>query len=333
MTAPPEECAETPGDDVARVLEDVLGVVRLSGSLILRADFSAPWAYESPAADALRGMLRAESQRLILFHCVPEGRCSISLADGQTVALAGGDVVVLPYADQHWVQSPDPCGRHVSIGTLLPPQPWRTLPHIRYGGGGVTTRFVCGYLLCDDLLFDPFLRALPRLFSVRPPEGPAADWLRATLRYALEGASPAAAQRLHGLIFVEVLRLYMETLAPHQTGWLAGLADPLVGKALVHLHAAPEEDWTVARLAARVGASRSVLDDRFRRLLGRPPMRYLTEWRLQLAAHLLRTTALGLAEIADRVGYESETSFNRAFRRTLGHPPARWRAAQRLTAI
>jgi AraC-like DNA-binding protein len=329
LTAQPDRLTEAPDPPATRLLEDVIGVLRLAGAFVLRTELTAPWAYESPTAAEIRAMLGPDVDRILLFHTFPEGRCTLSLASGESVELEAGDVVVLPYADQHTVRSHGHAGEPVPIRQLLPPQPWDGLPVVRYGGGGAPTRMVCGYLRCDDLLFNPFLRALPRVFRVRPPDGPASDWLRATQRYALEGASPAASQRLHELIFVEVMRLYVERTAPEQTGWLAALADPIVGRALLHVHRAPGHDWTVASLAARAGTSRSILDDRFRKLLGRAPMRYVAEWRLQLAAHLLRTTALGLAEIGGRVGYESEAAFNRAFRRQMGSPPARWRSEAR----
>jgi AraC-like DNA-binding protein len=323
---------ETPKGAAAGLLEDVLRQVRLKGALILRAEFTEPWAYESPASEDLVTALQLGTQQLILFHLVPEGRCRLTLTHKRdSVDLEGGDVVVIPYGDQHRVGHPD-ADRPVPINDLLPPMPWSEFPVVRHGGGGARTQFVCGYLACEDLLFNPFLRALPPLFRVRPPGGPAASWIEASYRYALEGATPEAAGRLFELIFVEVMRLYAGGLEPQAAGWLAALGDPVVGRALVHLHAAPTQPWTVAELASRVAVSRSVLDERFRRQLGRPPMRYLTEWRLQLAADLLRSTTHGVAEVAARVGYESEASFNRAFRRLLGQPPARWRERARSAA-
>jgi len=327
MPASPNLLSETPDPSVSSLLRDVLGVVRLTGALLLRVDFTAPWAYESPPRDSLGPLLARRADRLILFHTIREGRCRLwTSTQREPVDLEAGDVVVLPYGDQHRVSCPNAAPRPIPIGQLLPPQPWHDLPVVCHGGGGERTQFVCGYLQCDDLLFNPFLNALPRAFRVRPPEGPAADWLQATVRYAVEGAAPMGAQRLYESIFVEALRLYVEGASRHDHGWIAGLADPVVARALVLLHAAPADDWTVPALASRVGASRSILDDRFRRLLGRPPMRYLTEWRLQLAAHLLRSTTLPLAEVADRIGYESAAAFNRAFHRHVGRPPARWRA-------
>lgn len=328
MPGAPRPMTETPEDPVARLLEDVIGSIHLTGSMIVRAEFSEPWAYVSPPGEELLPLLGPGPENLILFHIIPEGRCQVRLPDGEALELEAGDTVVFPYSDTHDVASP-PGTPPENLSRLLPRPPWPRLPEMRHGGGGARTEIVCGYLRGDDLLFNPLLRALPRMFRVRPPEGPAAQWLQASLRYAMAGAPPASAQRVHELIFVEVLRLHAASLPADALGWLAGIRDPVVGRALTRLHGAPSEDWTVDRLARETAVSRSVLDDRFRRLLGRAPMRYLTEWRLQLAAGLLRSSSHGLAEIAYRVGYESEAAFSRAFRRHLGQPPARWREAGR----
>lgn len=134
--------------------------------------------------------------------------------------------------------------------------------------------------------------------------------------------------RLAELMFVEILREHMQDLADDQVGWFAAYRDPVARAALGHLHAAPFEDWSVTELARRVGVSRSVLADRFRRLLDQPPMHYLAGWRLQLAAQQLKASELPTKTIADRAGYESEAAFSRAFKRRFGLPPGEWRRQQ-----
>jgi AraC-like DNA-binding protein len=126
-------------------------------------------------------------------------------------------------------------------------------------------------------------------------------------------------------LFVETLRRYMEQLPPEQTGWLAGARDPVVGAALAFMHRMPQHPWTVAELATEIGASRTVIADRFAHFLGEPPMTYLTRWRLQRAARLLQTTRQTILNVALDVGYESESAFNRAFKREFGLPPAQYR--------
>jgi AraC-like DNA-binding protein len=309
----------------------VLDLVRLYDAIFLRAGFRAPWAYFSPAGKELAEALLPGATSLVLFHIIAEGRCSIVLEDGSRRELSGGDVVVMPYGDPHWIGHPD-ITDPVVLPSLLPEPPWTEVPAIDYGGDGEFTLVVCGYLLGDDVLFDPLLRALPSLFVVRPPPGPAATWLAASVEYALlasRSLDDAARmnQRLPELLFTEVLRLYLERQDAVLGGWLAALRDPVVGPAVRLLHADPAHDWSVAELATAVAASRTVLVERFSQLLGRPPIRYLTDWRLKLASGLLRTTGLGVAQIAARVGYGSEEAFSRAFKRQVGQAPGQWRTA------
>lgn len=312
------------------LLAEVLSTVRLAGAIFLRAEYTSPWAYESPPPDVLTRVLQPQAKRLILFHIIAEGRCWIRLGGGEHLEAGAGEVVILPYGEQHVMGSPERAPP-VAIASLLPAPPWEQFPVIRYGGGGARTSVVCGYLHCDDPIFDPVVRALPPLFSVRPPAGPAADWVAASIHYALDvsaGRHPASgglAVRLPELLFLEVLRLYVERAPTSLGGWLAALHDPVVGPALVELHADPARRWTAEDLAQRAACSRSTLNEHFSRRLGRAPMQYLGEWRLQLAAGLLRETALGVAAVAYRVGYESEEAFNRAFKRAMGKPPAQWR--------
>jgi AraC-like DNA-binding protein len=189
---------------------------------------------------------------------------------------------------------------------------------------------VCGYLNCDTLIFAPVVNALPPVFTVRPPSGAAANWVNASIEYALDASDVASgnaslARRLPELLFLEVLRLYLQSGPPQLSGWLAALHDPIAGHALTELHSEPARAWTLDELARRSACSRSTLNERFSRFVGRAPMQYLTEWRLQLSADLLQGTTLGVAAVAHRMGYESEAAFNRAFKRAIGQPPAQWR--------
>jgi AraC-like DNA-binding protein len=321
------------GPDRFGIVREVLGLVRLNGAIFFRADFHAPWAYSSPPTTELAGALPAGPGSLVMFHIVAEGRFWIEMADGTRQEVSRGDVVVMPYGDAHSMRSHD-LAVPVSITTLLPPPPWTEFPHLEYGGQGEHSTLVCGYLRGDAVLFDPVLRALPSLFVVRPPDGPAAAWVDASIQYALQspwptGGAESADHRLSELLFTEVLRLYLQQRGTDEiTGWLAALRDPVVGQALSLLHSDPARSWTVDGLARAVMVSRTVLVDRFHRMLGRPPIRYLTEWRLSLASGLLRTTDLGVAEVGARVGYTSEEAFSRAFKRALGQAPAHWRAAR-----
>jgi AraC-like DNA-binding protein len=338
MTISPSKLTDLPNHGPKRdpidLLDDVLGMVRLSGAIFLRAEYTSPWAYESPTAQVLTSVLQPEAKRLILFHIVAEGGCLIRVSEGDRLWAQAGELILIPYGDQHVMGSGADVAP-VPIASLLPTLPWREFPSISYGGGGDRTAVVCGYLHCDDALFDPVVRALPRLFKVTP-DGPAATWVAASIQYALNAVrsgavnvSRDASLRLPELLFREVLRLYVTSAAPDLSGWLAALRDPLAGPALLAMHRNPAARWTAEELAAEAACSRSTLHERFVRLLGEPPMQYLHNWRMQLAAGLLRDTDLGVASVALRVGYESEEAFNRAFKRQTGKPPAHWRATTR----
>ncbi|HLY14908.1 MAG TPA: AraC family transcriptional regulator [Candidatus Limnocylindrales bacterium] len=336
MTRTPGRLIETPdraaGQDPFAVVPQVLELVRLTGAIFFRSEFRAPWAYWAPPAPTLRAAMAPGSGSLVVFHIVSHGQCWVAMDDGIRHEVSQGDVVVMPYGDANTWGSYEP-SEPVPIVSLMPPLPWSELPHIELGGDGPEVRVVCGYLSGDAVLFDPVLRALPSLFVVRPPAGPAANWLNASVEYAMTNpptsrADGARDQRLAESLFTEVLRLYLqEPRNLKLTGWLAALGDPLVGRALSLLHADPAHEWTVDELARSVAASRTVLVDGFVRLLGRPPIRYLTEWRLNLASGLLRTGDSRVGEVAVAVGYSSEEAFSRAFKRAFGASPGHWRDA------
>lgn len=332
LTGSPDRFSRKEIRDPFEVVPRVLDLVRLTGAIFFRADFRAPWAYTSPPTTELAGALPPGAGSLVMFHIIAEGHGWVALEDGGRHEFSPGDVVVMPYGDAHGFGSRE-AADPVPITSLLPPRPWTAFPFIDHGGGGERTQVVCGYLRGDAVLFDPVLRALPSLFVVRPPHGPAAAWVRASADYALhasQSASPVPSLmrgRLPELLFTEVLRLYLATSTDADlTGWLAALRDPVVGQAVALMHADPAHGWTVGELARATTTSRTVLVERFQQLLGQPPIRYLTQWRLNLASGLLRTSGLGVAEVGARVGYTSEEAFSRAFKRALGTPPTRWRA-------
>jgi AraC-like DNA-binding protein len=329
------------------VLSDVLRVVRLSGSVFFTAHFSSPWALESPNPRLLTCVSLPEAECIALFHIVIDGECWVDCQDHEALHLTSGDVIIFPHAHPHTMRSklgvnPTP------IGKVLPSGTEDELLQIQWGGGGQVSRFICGYLACDQR-FKPLVGSLPTILIVRgcddhsmveavtsdgtratdlqPSSG---TWLHTTLRYTIsEASSPrpgnaAMLGRLTELMFLEILREYMQRLPTGQTGWLAGLRDPHVGKALRLMHAEPAHRWTVEELARKIGISRSALAQHFTELLQDSPMHYLASWRIQLARQLLRDGAHSIQEVAERVGYESEAAFSRAFKRLVGRPPAAW---------
>jgi AraC-like DNA-binding protein len=332
------------------VLSDVLRVVHLSGAVFFTADFSSPWGVESPEPVALTSALKAEAECLVLFHILVDGECEVVCHGLPVTTMESGDVIVLPRGDWHTMRS---CGATTAtpLTSIFNPGEHDEPPLLSFGGGGPSSRFVCGYLNYDQR-FAPLVHALPTMLAVRardeystidavdaagtrtlPVPPGSGSWLGTTLKFTTSEAraarpgNAAMLGRLTELMFVEIIREYMHRLPTSQGGWLAGLNDVAVGKALRLLHTNPVRDWTVEDLAHEVAVSRSVLAHRFTELVGETPMRYLANWRMQLAKQLMREGTRSIQEVATRVGYESEAAFNRAFKRTTGSPPAAWRRA------
>lgn len=331
MIETPQVLPETPA--TTDLLSDLLGSMHLSGAVFLRTEFCEPWSILTPDACLLARMLSLRSERTIPFHIIVQGGCRLEMEGGEPLWLDEGDAVLLPYGDAHVLGGREHTDT-VPVGTLVPPPPWNDVHVLRHGGAGAFTQLVCGFLQCDELLFHPILRHLPRIIHVTPAADPGDEWLASTIRHTAHEASHARpgarcmVPRLAELMFVEILRSHMQTLSSDEVGWFAALNDPVVGVALKFLHAAPLAPWDVDGLARRVGVSRSVLAGRFRHFLGQPPMQYLTHWRLQLAAQTLKESMLPMKRIAEQAGYESEAAFSRSFRRHFGQPPAAWRRQQ-----
>jgi AraC family transcriptional regulator, alkane utilization regulator len=311
-------------------LSDVLRVVRLKGGVFLHAEFTAPWCIQAQISHEDCGGLLDGAEQLVLYHYVVEGRLAARVVDGEPVELEAGEVVIFPHNHPHLL------GSRVD----LPPVPAREVVRvpaegglltIRHGGGGAPTRIVCGFLGCDRLEANPLTASLPPVLRLDIRRGNGAAWMKSSLEFAADevaarrAGSQTVLAKLSELLFVETLRRYVEGLPDEQTGWLAGLKDPFVSRALSLLHGHVARPWTVDDLGREVGLSRSALADRFTRLIGEPPMRYLAGWRIQVAAQQLRSSDTPLARIAEQVGYESEAAFNRAFKRSFGVPPATWR--------
>jgi len=311
-------------------LSETLRVVRLVGAIFIQARFTAPWCYQSPRADSAAPLLEPNAERVVIFHLITEGECFVELGDEKPVRLIAGDAVIFPQGDAHLMTS-QPGLPPASGGARLDQVLARRPRQIAYGGGGATTRLVCGYLACDARLAKMLLAGLPRIVRVNVRGSNAGAWLEASVRYALaEARSPrpggaGVLAKLAEVLFIEVLRLYMNEQGEGRTGWLAGVGDRIVGAALNALHRRPAHAWTLEELASEAATSRSVLAERFQHLVGSSPMQYLTQWRMLLAANLLSGSNAPLARIAEDVGYQTDTAFSRAFRREYGTPPAAWR--------
>jgi AraC-like DNA-binding protein len=329
MTAMPDLLTET--QPVPDPLDAALERLRLDGAIFFRSEFTEAWCYESPPTADVAAMLHPGATRLIMFHIVACGRCWVAVDDGVKHWAGAGDVIVMPYGDQHRVGGSDDAVT-VPIANLFRPPPWERLPVLQYGEGGPRTDIVCGYLHSSDPLFDPQLGALPRVFVARLADGPIAQWVRSSIEYAMamsEAVLPAESPstKLPELLLAEVLRHHLASAPAIESGWIVALRDPVLAPALAAIHREPARQWSLNELAAEASVSRSVLDERFRHVLGRSPIRYLAEWRMHAAGDLLRSTDFSVARIAREVGYEAEEAFSRAFKRHHNMPPSRWRAA------
>ncbi|MFZ5781373.1 MAG: AraC family transcriptional regulator [Pseudomonadota bacterium] len=311
------------------VLSQVLGSVRLVGGVFLEAQFTAPWCTISQVtADDIRPFVATPGQ-IIAYHFVIAGRLICELEDGESAEISAGEVVLMPRNDRHTLASA-PGLPAVSAEELIRPGDGGGIARIDYGGGGEPTHLVCGFLATEEVQ-NPLISGLPPMLRLDMRDGASREWVEASVRFAARelangkfGASHVMS-RLSELLFFEAVRDYAATLADSQLGWLGGLRDPQIGRALALLHGRAGADWTIERLAREVSMSRSAFNERFSSLVGMPPIRYLTHWRLQLAREQLRDRRRPIARIAQAAGYESEVAFNRAFKRAFGQPPARWR--------
>jgi len=335
-------------------LSDVLRAVRLSGAVFFDIHAAEPWVAETPLGRSVVHAMFPGSEHMISYHVILEGSCWALVEGEPPVQLSAGDVIVFPHGDTHVLTSTPgmrkkpnmsmyrrPTEGHLPFTISMGPMPHEAKAAAANRAGDPAlesqpqARFVCGFLGCDARPFNPLLHALPRVMRVSDD---ANGTLSSYVRFALaESKVPriggeGVLGRLSELMFLHVVRRYLEGLPPEQTDWLSGLRDEPVGRALAALHRNPARAWTLQALAREAGISRSVLAERFAQFVGHPPIEYLTSWRMQLAANQLRSSTESVAEIANRVGYESEAAFSRAFKKAVGAPPSEWRKTPQTSA-
>ena len=309
-------------------LSDVLRVTRLSGGVFLQADLTAPWCINGRiSADDCKPFLVAP-RHVIATHFVAEGCLQIKVDGGEAMEVRAGEIVMLPHNDAHTFGS-DVSGTPLLARDVMKSQ-HGGLQRVVYGGGGASTQLLCGFL-GSDAPFSPLLSALPSMLKLDVRSTPSGAWMESSFRFAaseIAAGRPGSATviaKLSELLFVAAVNQYVANLPAERRGWLAGLRDPHIGRALALLHARPTDDWTSEALAVEVGMSRSVFAERFSSLVGQPPMQYLGLWRMHLAAQQLREGRGSVAQIGYAVGYDSEAAFSRAFKRQFGASPGTWR--------
>jgi AraC-like DNA-binding protein len=327
-------------------LSDVLRSVRLRGAVFFYVSYGDEWVSEAGAASDIADAVMPGAEHVVAYHLLAKGSGWVALDGAQPVRLERGDIVMFPHGDAHVVSSAPGMRAQVADDdrwvreTRNDPKPIPVTYHrgvLRPGADippeEASTVLVCGFVGCDLRPFNPLIESLPRLLHLKA--GGVGAWVAPVLDQAVSESrqqrpgSEAVLERVSEMVFVDAARRYLESLSDGGSGWLAALRDRHVGKAIALLHAKPAEPWTVDELGRQVGLSRSALHERFVDLVGHPPMQYLTNWRIQLGAGLLRQGEVTVATIAQEVGYDSEAAFARAFKRLVGQPPAAWRRAQR----
>ncbi|HXS10225.1 MAG TPA: AraC family transcriptional regulator [Candidatus Krumholzibacteria bacterium] len=330
-------------------LSDLLRAVRLRGALFFYVEGAHPWVAETPNQQEVIPAILPGVDHMMEFHGVARGSCWAAIAGETPVRLDEGDLVIFPQGDAHVMSSaPGLRAKNVDPGVFFTPRPPQLpfalnmndegdMTALLDGGGRDKTTIVCGFLGCDARPFNPLLAALPRIIQMRGL-AQESSWVGTFLRSVVEESNrkrpggEAVLERMSEMLFVEVLRRYVDSMPADATGWLAGMRDASVGRALAVMHDRPAHAWTIERLGEQVGLSRSSLHERFVHFIGQPPMQYLAAWRMQLAAASLRDTDAKVIEVALHVGYENEAAFSRAFRRAVGESPAAWRRERRARA-
>jgi AraC-like DNA-binding protein len=321
------------------ILSDVLRSVRLRGALYFHVSGSSEWVAEAPPSCEIAAAVMPGSEHVMEYHVVISGSCWGAALGGEPVRIEAGDLILLPHGDPHVVSSRPGLRAPPNVGGYFERQaqqrPFTLHLNALEAHMGARpedpcdTTLMCGFLGCDMRPFNPLIASLPRLMHVRA--NASEDWaVRCARQAGTESAQhrpggSAMLERLSEMMFIDAVRRYLESLPETSQGWLAGLRDRFVGRALHLMHEAPADPWTVDELSRRVGLSRSALHERFAHQIGQTPMQYLTNWRMQVGAGLLRDTTATVASVALDVGYESEAAFGRAFKRLAGKSPALWR--------
>ncbi len=305
------------------VLSDVLENFRLRSTVFAETALSAPWG------------IRAEPRPEFAFHIVSRGHCWFEVDGEPPAEAASGDVLLLAPGRGHTLRD-DPATEPVRLDVLISTGAFaRKSPSIEGDADARITQLVCGCFQVEEIGSDILRAALPPVLHTREMSNDVAPWIAQTLRlltYEAASARPGKStivNRLCDALFVYLIRSYLSTPARQESSWLRGLVDGHVSRALQLIHQRPEAPWTVATLAEAVGMSRSAFASRFQQVVGRTPIKYLADWRLQKAAALLRRGDLALAEVAARHGYESEAAFSKAFKRRTGMSPGAYRRAAR----
>lgn len=322
-------------------LSDLLRSVRLRGVLFFHVDCAVePWAVETPMASVIKPAIMPDSEHLMEYHVLIEGTCWAGVVGEAPVKMQQGDVIVFPHDDAHVVSSLPGLRADPNIDIYFQSRPPQLPFMLKQNKGQASspkvsqpfqTNLLCGFLGCDRRPFNPLLATLPKMIHMSATDMDADNWIVHFSRLAKAESigkrlgGEAVLERMSEMMFIDLLRGYLEKLPAEHSGWLAGLRDRYVGQVLSLMHEQPATVWTLELLSSKVGLSRSALHDRFVRFIGLTPIQYLSNWRMQIASRLLTQSNATIASVALETGYDSEAAFSRAFKRLLGVPPSVWR--------
>ena len=296
-------------------LGEALHSLRLRGAFYCLSELTEPWGLDLPRMGGC-----------LWFHVVTTGHGRLEVDAADPVLLRPGDLALVPHGQGHRLRSA------ADVATPLV----TALPHdyegdryatLRHGGGGPATRLVCGAVRLESPAARSLIELLPRVLTVEAGTSPASAWLRSTLELmaaearGLRPGGEAVITRLADILVIQAIRSWIETDPGAQTGWLAALRDPQIGRAISLIHRDPARPWTVESLADELAMSRSAFSARFTDLVGEPAMRYVARWRMQVAVERLREGDDTVGALSSRLGYRSEAAFSRAFKRVVGVPP------------
>lgn len=312
-------------------LSDALRAMRISGSVLINEDYAPPWSIIIPGADRLRTVMKlGNGVRVMAFHFVKRGYIDVTPEGCDPVMIEAGEMAIcfggLPHRVSQGMETKTVSAESLLTGGINPFQP-------DAGNKSRSTSLMCGVFMLRNVELNPLFSSLPAVLHASAKRAGTIHNLPGVLAWMAqetEQMTPGCTyvvERLLELLCAEALRAHLETASP-QSGWLFGIKDPVVGRAIAMIHSRPGEDWSVKRLAQGVAMSPSRFAARFSAALGDSPMAYVTKWRMNVAGRLLDESRQGISEIAADIGYENVAAFSRTFKRHLGIPPAAWRVRQ-----
>ena len=314
-------------DPVAKAFEPVddplgeaLHSLRMSGTFYCRSELTAPWSVDLPGIEDS-----------LMFHVVTSGSCWVEVEGAEPTLLRAGDFALVPHGKGHVITSDREL---VPVDLFDLPRELLSERYevLRHGGGGEETTLVCGAVRFDHPAAQRVVGMLPKIITIAASSSEN-EWIPSAIRFmvaeakAMRPGGDTIITRVSDILVIQAIRSWLEQKAEAKTGWLGALRDKQIGRAIALVHRDPVQPWTVALLAENIGMSRSAFSARFTSLVGEPPMHYVRRWRMHVAVNWLKESKEPISEIAERLDYQSEAAFNRAFKKFIGATPGAVRRA------